>query len=236
MKHALRKLTSLAAVMFLSAGFMIPVHADEEMVINFTGEEKGFETTGGSEYTSTDLFHGFKNVMPGDVIEQTITFSNTDTEYDFVALYLRAQVHDEENNPILDGEDAVTMTDFLSQLHMTVYDGEKLIYDSTMEDSAQLTDNVLLGRVASGSVKNLKVTVEVPIELGNEYMNRKGAVDWIFTVEIPDIPVTPERPETPLIPQAPNTGDHMNVFGFGIMGLLAAGAAVTLITLRRKHS
>ena len=40
MKHALRKLTSLAAVMFLSAGFMIPVHADEEMVITFTGEEK----------------------------------------------------------------------------------------------------------------------------------------------------------------------------------------------------
>ena len=67
-------------------------------------------------------------------------------------------------------------------------------------------------------------------------MNRKGAVDWIFTVEIPDIPVTPERPETPLTPQAPDTGDHMNVFGFGIMGLLAAGAAVTLIALRRKHS
>ena len=236
MKTLMKKFTSLLSAVVLSIGFMTPVFAEDNMTLTFTGEDTGFTTTGGSEYTSTDLFHGFKNVMPGDVIEQTITFSNKDTEYDFVALYLRAQVHDEENNPILDGEDAVTMTDFLSQLHMSVYDGEKLIYDSTMDDSAQLTDNVLLGRVASGSVKNLKVTVEVPIELGNEYMNRKGAVDWIFTVEIPDIPVTPERPETPLIPQAPNTGDHMNVFGFGIMGLLAAGAAVTLITLRRKHS
>ena len=157
MKTLMKKFTSLLSAVVLSIGFMTPVFAEDNMTLTFTGEDTGFATTGGSEYTSTDLFHGFKNVMPGDVIEQTITFSNTDTEYDFVALYLRAQVHDEENDPILDGEDAVTMTDFLSQLHMTVYDGEKLIYDSTMDDSAQLTDNVLLGRVASGSVKNLKV-------------------------------------------------------------------------------
>ena len=39
-----------------------------------------------------------------------------------------------------------------------------------------------------------------------------------------------------LTPQAPDTADHMNVFGFGIMGILAAGVAVTLIALRRKHS
>ena len=54
--------------------------------------------------------------------------------------------------------------------------------------------------------------------------------------ETPVTPDNPERPETPLTPQAPDTSDHMNVFGFGIMGILAAGAAAALITLRRKHS
>lgn len=227
MKHTLRKLTSLAAVMFLSTGFMIPVHADEEMVITFTGEEKGFETTGGSVYTTTDLFNSFKGVMPGDHIEETITFANQDTKNDFVALYLRAEVHDEENNPILDDEDQVTMEDFLSQLHMTVYDGEKVIYDSKMDETDGLTDNVLLGRVSSKETKELLAVVDVPIELGNEYMNREGAVDWIFTVEIPDVPVTPE---------VPDTGDHMNVFGYGIVGLLAVGVAAGVIIARRRNA
>ena len=68
--------------------------------ITFNGFSKGFDLQPGSEYTQTDLFGGFKNVMPGDTVTETITFTNSAADCDFVNLYMRAEAHDETANPL----------------------------------------------------------------------------------------------------------------------------------------
>ena len=68
--------------------------------ITFNGFTSGFDFQPGSEYTETDLFGNFKNVMPGDTVTETITFTNSAADCDFVNLYMRAEAHDETENPL----------------------------------------------------------------------------------------------------------------------------------------
>ena len=68
--------------------------------ITFKGFTSGFDFQPGSEYTETDLFNSFKNVMPGDTVTETITFTNSASDCDFVNLYMRAEAHDETANPL----------------------------------------------------------------------------------------------------------------------------------------
>ena len=155
--------------------------------ITFNGFSKGFDFQPGSEYTETDLFGSFKNVMPGDTVTETITFTNSAADCDFVNLYMRAEAHDETANPlspkVAEKETVVTMTEFLSKLSMKVWNGTELIYDASPDELDGLKTNKFLGTYHSGEKATLKVELNVPIELGNEYANRVGEVDWIFHVE-----------------------------------------------------
>lgn len=155
--------------------------------ITFEGFSKGFDFQPGSEYTETDLFGSFKNVMPGDTVTETITFTNSATDCDFVNLYMRAEAHDETDNPlspkVAEKESVATMTEFLSKLSMKVWNGTELIYDASPDQLDGLKSNKLLGTFRTGETATLKVELSVPIELDNKYANRVGEVDWIFHVE-----------------------------------------------------
>ena len=155
--------------------------------ITFEGFSKGFDFQPGSEYTETDLFDSFKNVMPGDTVTETITFTNSATDCDFVNLYMRAEAHDETDNPlspkVAEKETVATMTEFLSKLSMKVWNGTELIYEASPDELDGLETNRLLGTFRTGETATLKVELTVPIDLGNEYANRVGEVDWIFHVE-----------------------------------------------------
>ena len=155
--------------------------------ITFEGFSKGFDFQPGSEYTETDLFGSFKNVMPGDTVTETITFTNSATDCDFVNLYMRAEAHDETDNPlspkVAETENVATMTEFLSKLSMKVWNGTELIYEASPDELDGLETNRLLGTFRTGETATLKVELTVPIDLGNEYANRVGEVDWIFHVE-----------------------------------------------------
>ena len=125
--------------------------------------------------------------MPGDKLTETIKVRNTAPEYDYVKIYLRAEVHDESSNPlsdeVSDKETVATMSDFLAQLSMRVYNGGNLIYNASPDQLDGLKNNVLLGEFVNGASTSLKVELAVPKTLGNEYMHRAGEVDWIFTAE-----------------------------------------------------
>ncbi len=155
--------------------------------ITFQGFSKGFDFQPGSEYTETDLFGNFKNVMPGDTVTETITFTNSADDCDFVNLYMRAEVHDEVANPLSDtvaeAETVETMTEFLSQLSMKVWNGKELIYEASADQLDGLKDNKLLGAFRTGETATLKVELTVPDDLDNAYASRVGEVDWIFHVE-----------------------------------------------------
>lgn len=198
----------LALVMILSLS--VSAFAAEAS-ITFNGLEEGFEFAPGSEYTATDLFDNFKNVMPGDALTQKITFTNNASDCDYIKLYMRAVAHDEVENPLTyseefeneDGKDqagvagerdetVATMSEFLKQLSMKVYNGEELIFEASPDQLDGLAENVLLGEFRAGETTTLTVELDVPITLGNEFAYRVGEVDWVFTAEGFDDPVEPE--------------------------------------------
>lgn len=155
--------------------------------ITFKGFSSGFDFQPGSEYTETDLFNSFKNVMPGDTVTETITFTNSASDCDFVNLYMRAEAHDETANPlspkVAEKETVAAMTEFLSKLSMKVWNGTELIYDAAPNELGGLGSNKFLGTFRSGETATLKVELSVPIDLDNKFADRIGEVDWIFHVE-----------------------------------------------------
>ena len=247
MKKSMKKLLSLAMILAAIAALAVPALA-ADAVVSRKGNDIVIETTG-SGYTDTDFFDNFKNVMPGDERTEAITIKNNVTGYDYVKLYIRAVPHDEQGNPLTysetyeneDGKDqknaagerdetVATMADFLSKLSMDVYlvnaDGTKqTIFSASPDKSAQLTDNVLLGTFAKGQSAKLEAVLTVPAELGNEYANRVGEVDWLFTVE-------GFNNEKPLIP----TGQlNWPVVVFGALGALLIVGGVIVLGKKKKN-
>ena len=185
MKRTCKTIFSLVLTLLLTVSLATSAFASSS--ITFKGFSAGFDFQPGSEYTETDLFDGFKNVMPGDTVTDTITFTNEATDCDYVNLYMRAEAHDEAGNPlsekVAEKETVATMTEFLSKLSMKVWNGTELIYDASPDQLDGLQDNTLLGTFRTGDTTTLKVELTVPIELDNRFANRVGEVDWIFHVE-----------------------------------------------------
>ena len=186
MKKSFKAITSLVLMLLVVMSMSATAFAASPS-ITFEGFSKGFDFQPGSEYTQTDLFGSFKNVMPGDTVTETITFTNSATDCDFVNLYMRAEAHDETANPlsskVAEKETVVTMTEFLSKLSMKVWNGTELIYDASPDELDGLKTNKFLGTFRTGETATLKVELTVPIELDNKFANRVGEVDWIFHVE-----------------------------------------------------
>ena len=212
MKKSMKKLLSLVMVIAALAALTVPALAADAVVSRQGTNGLVIETTG-SGYTDTDLFGNFKNVMPGDELTENITIKNNVSGFDYVKLYI-----------------VVTMADFLSKLTMEVYlvnaDGTKQsIFSASPDQTAQLTDNVLLGTFAKGKSAKLEAVLTVPAGLGNEYAYRVGEVDWVFTVE-------GFNNEKPLIP----TGQlNWPVAVFGALGVLLIAGGVVVLTKKKKH-
>lgn len=216
MKNFMKRFSALLLVFVMVMGLSVTAFAvDSTVTFKGFGEKGGFDFQPGSAYSAADLFDNFKNVMPGDELTETIRIKNEARDCDYIKLYLRAEVHDEDGNPLTydeafehaDGKDqagvggerdetVATMQDFLSQLHMRVYNGDQLIYDSTPDQEGALAENVFLAKLTVGETAELTVELDVPIELGNEYSNRVGEVDWIFTAEGFDRPSPPPDDDT----------------------------------------
>lgn len=248
MKKSMKKFLSLVMVLAALAALTVPALA-ADAVVSRKGTNGLVIEAVGSGYTDTDLFDNFKNVMPGDELTEDITIKNNVTGFDYVKLYIRAVPHDEQGNPLTydeefenaDGKDqanvdgardetVASMADFLAQLSMEVYlvnaDGTKeTIFSASPDESAQLTGSVLLGSFAKGKSAKLQAVLHVPAELGNEYANRVGEVDWLFTVE-------GFNNKTPLIP----TGQlNWPVAVFGTLGALLIVGGVIVLTKKKKN-
>ena len=208
MKRFLPLLTVLLLVVTLAAP-----HAQASSV-SFVGGAEKFVFTPGTEEYPTDLFGGFKGVMPGDTLTEQITIRNDAADKVKIKLYIRSLGAQEETNA------------FLSQLKLTVKQKENsILFAAPADQTAQLTDWVYLGEIYSGGNITLDVTLEVPVTMGNEFSNLTGYIDWEFKVE--------ELPAEPTDPQPPVTGDT-RLFIFGGLLLLSL-LAILLLLLPGKH-
>ena len=205
----------LAILMVLALCLSIAPAAFADASVSYKGSADKFVFTPGSEYSPTDLFENFKDVMPGDTLTQQIEVKN-DVKNDVkIKLYMRAL-----------GADA-NSEGFLNQMNLTVKaaDGSEL-FAAPAGETAQLTDGVCLGTFYSGAKTTLDVTLNVPIEMGNDYANQIGTLDWEFAVE--------ELPVEPTDPVGPKTGDDTPVALYAAICAVCAGAVVFLFATRKK--
>ena len=135
--------------------------------------------------TKTDLFDNFKGVIPGDKLTQHIIMKNGCSDYDYIKVYMRAEA---------DNKDA-----FLANLSMTVDVDGKKIFSGTPNETGLLSENVMLGTLDKNESVSLNVQLDVPIEMGDEFANTSGEVDWIFTIEALNYDTTPQTGDASLI-------------------------------------
>jgi LPXTG-motif cell wall-anchored protein len=220
----MKRLFSLLLAVMLVMALAVPASAAS---LDIVSKDK-ITIKPGSSYSATDLFdEGFKNVMPGDRISETITIkSGFGFKEDSLKVYMRAIPHTNTDNKPVTGVDVATMDEFLQELTLRVYnmsDEGKQIFKGTAKDLDGLKENVLLGTFRkNGSIK-LRVELEVPITLGNKFAHRVGEVDWLFTVEAYDDPSYDN----------PKTGDYIMI-AVAVMAVSAVGLLVILAAKRKK--
>ena len=181
----------------------------------YSGDSGNFIFQPGSEYSPTDLFPDFKNVMPGDTLSQKITVRNDASNQVKVKIYMRALGAYEDSEA------------FLSQLKLRVsQDTEYVLFDAAAHEPAQLSEWICLGTLYSGGQTELNVHLEVPVTLDNQFKNQIGYLDWEFMVE--------EYPVEPTDPPVPPTGDETPIGLYAAMTAVSAAAVVVLILLLRK--
>ena len=246
MKKFFRIISSLVLALMLLCSTAVSF-ATGSSSVTYKGKAKEFIFQPGSDYSVTDLFTNFKGVMPGDTLTQQINVRNEASKKVNVKIYIRtlgpAELENNNGEEIVSADDSA---DFLKEMKLTVEtDSDKKLFDAPADQTAGLTEWVCLGTFRSGADVDLKVNLEVPITMGNDYQERIGALDWQFMAE--EFPLDPDDPSTPTEPSDPNgpddpddpnktkTGDDSNMLVYGLIALAAlGGAAVVIVTRRRK--
>ena len=212
----MKKLIVLLTVCILALSTVMPVYAADGKV-TYSGNAGKFVFEPGSDYSLTDLFPNFKDVMPGDALTQKITVKNDADNKVKVKIYMRSLGAHEGS------------VEFLSQLSLKVQksaDNEMAyMFDAAADETAQLTDWVYLGTLYSGGEVNLDVTLSVPVELNNMFQDKIGYLDWEFMIE--EFPIEPDDPKPP------QTGDNSNL-GLWFTLMLCSGAMLIILLVWRK--
>ena len=188
--------------------------------VTYSADSSKFIFEPGSSHSPTDLFTEYKGLMPGDSVRQDITVKNDSSYGVKVKLYVRSHGAHEDS------------VDFLSKLHLTVAKSENnemaYMFDAPADQTGGMTDWVYLGTLYSGGEVNLILNLDIPIELGNEYQDAIGYIDWEFKAE--ELPIDPDDPEPP------QTGDNSNLYLYAMLASVSGIALIILIPKRKKDT
>ena len=227
MNNVIRRISTLLLALVLVLSLSVSAFAAE---VVFEGRSKGISIASDNELTASNLFGNFEGGMPGDSLSETITIKNLARDCDYIKLYIRAVPHGSGNGlsgKVADIEDSVaSMQDFLSQLSMEVKQGDKTIYSGPPDELDGFQKNVYLGQYRKNQGTTLTVSLNVPIELNNEYAQRAGEVDWVFKVECYD--------ESGKLIQTGQMNWPIPVLM--TVGVLVMAAGVFLMTKKRKRN
>ena len=218
MKKIISMLISLLVVTAMTCGLSICAYAAG--TVTYSADSSKFIFEPGSSHSPTDLFTEYKGLMPGDSVRQDITVKNDSSYGVKVKLYVRSHGAHEDS------------VDFLSKLHLTVAKSENnemaYMFDAAADQTGGMTDWVYLGTLYSGGEVNLILNLDIPIELGNEYQDAIGYINWEFKAE--ELPIDPDDPKPP------QTGDNSNLYLYAMLASVSGIALVILIPKRKKDT
>ena len=226
----------------------VPVYAQDVNVI-YSGDSGEFIFANDDGDPITDLFPNFKDVMPGDSIEQKIVVDNKASKNVKVQIYIRTH-----------GTVSEDYRDFLNKMNLKIInDSGSVMFDSSPDQLGGLSEWRQLGTLYSGGKVNLTAVLSVPTSLDDRYQryigsNDYGEIRWEFYVE--ELPVSPYDPkpgpgsgsgsgsaqaqtEAPTVTEpiastgTPKTGDDSKTWLWVIL-LVLSGVGLTASLLRRK--
>lgn len=208
-----RFLTFVLCLMILFSCALSVAALDGQVI--YVGDSEKFFFLPGTDYSPTDLFPEFKDVMPGDTIEQRIVVKNDRSNNCKIKVYMRALGAHEDSE------------EFLSQLKLTVTKGsDTVMFDAPADQTAQLTEWVYLGTLYSGGECELIVTLDVPVTLDNRFKDLVGYLDWEFAVE--------ELPVEGTDPKPPQTGDDSQILLWAVLMAGSLAVLICLLLFRKK--
>lgn len=219
MKKTFRICLSLFMVLLVFCSLGVSAFADS--LVTFAPNKHFYITS------DTDLFDSFKNVMPGDTFTENITVRNELNNGQMIYIYLQAVPHVPEVGPHVEevkaNETYASMMDFLRQITLTVTIDGKPVSQDTADKPAGLADRQLVSIFYGPGQHLVQATINIPITMGNEYAERMGEVDWVFTAEEWGRPTNLR------------TGDDSNMSLWIIMlSLCVIGAAAMFIILAKR--
>lgn len=147
-----------------------------------------------------DLFTNLKNLVPGDVVENTVDITNNSGQS--LTFYVKAypdftasgEGARRDGGPLVTAEGKEFQSDLLDimKMNITKEDGTYLYGDRDFSQPAsgkgtefeESEYGIVIGSIPAHSSETLTVTVKLPgAELGNDYADKFDAVDWVFYVE-----------------------------------------------------
>lgn len=162
-----------------------------------------------------DFFAKLGHVVPGDSITQEVTINNkTSDEVEYF-------VSTNKSDGLSDKE-----IELLKKLELVIKNDNTTIY----KGSVYPLDKVSIGKYKSKALTNVKFTITVPSELGNEYSALNTAMNWRFTISGKD-KVIPDEPKKEV--PSPQTGDTMVQFAFILFFTSAIGLMIIVYAEKR---
>ena len=194
MKHfKLRNLVAVCLAVALLGGALtvFSLANGNQPTVTYDHKEKGFifdnvTKVEGNEYPN--LFTELAELMPGDSRDQDIRVQVKNLTSGTAYMYLRTEDMWADKPQEITQTEADAYAALMEQITLTVKQGDKVLAEG------DLSKGVLLGKLRSNDKVDLNVTVEVPLEMGNEFQNFHGEIGWVFTAEYHNDPVKPVGP------------------------------------------
>lgn len=143
-----------------------------------------------------ELFPEFKNLMPGDTIEQKVRITAIEEP---VTIYLTQNPSEDE------------IPEDYTHVHITVSTEDTVVSDTTLAEMQSAgAEGLELYTFDQPGTKDLTVTISVYEEAGNSLMDATAVADWTFTAQ--DLTEDPEseepKPEDQEEASDETSGDH----------------------------
>lgn len=202
----LRSILIIALTLVLiCSGVQVTLATDSAPTVLYDESKNQFSFVNTKE---TDLFAGFKDVIPGDTLVQQIVLIGENITVD-TEFYLKAEIHDDVDLP--------------EEITLSVYAEGILISEGPADETSSLTEFVKLCSMEKSAKLELTAVLSVPTSIGNEISNVRKDIDWIFAVrrnggdfDIPD------------------TGDDFSIF-FYANAMILSGSILILLLIIEIH-